>query len=185
MHGGNHLVAVAHCHPGGYVLLCWQPAVIVVVGEQNLLCSSRKGRPCLFGPWHPLKVWPHFFPSCVRRRQTYSKVVFIKEAITEETANNNIALSLYLDSLDEKRVYYWLNCPGGDVRLGKGEEGGGGRQMRKGGQTSRDSVVKRSQMHDFLVWVGSQKRMFLAALLPNEFDFTRCRPKHFPPVCPH
>jgi len=46
---------------------------------------------------------------------TYSKVVFIKEAITEEVANNNIALSLYLDSLDEKRVYYWLNCPGGEV----------------------------------------------------------------------
>ncbi len=42
--------------------------------------------------------------------------MFIKEAITEEVANNNIALSLYLDSLDEKRVYYWLNCPGGEVR---------------------------------------------------------------------
>ena len=109
--------------------------------------------------------------------------MFIKEAITEETANNNIALSLYLDSLDEKRVYYWLNCPGGDVRLGKGEEGGGGRQMRKGGQTSRDSVVKRSQMHDFLVWVGSQKRMFLAALA-NAF----CLPdagQSISPLCAH
>jgi ATP-dependent Clp protease protease subunit len=28
-----------------------------------------------------------------------------------------IALSLYLDSVDNKRVYYWLNCPGGEVSL--------------------------------------------------------------------
>jgi ATP-dependent protease ClpP protease subunit len=56
--------------------------------------------------------------SCIM--QTYSKVVFIKEAITEEVANQNIALSLYLDSLDEKRVYYWLNCPGGEVRISTG-----------------------------------------------------------------
>lgn len=46
---------------------------------------------------------------------TYNKVVFIKEAITEDVANNMIALSLYLDSVDNKRVYYWMNCPGGDV----------------------------------------------------------------------
>lgn len=49
------------------------------------------------------------------RLQTYSKVVFIKEAITEDVANNMIALSLHLDSVDNKRLYYWLNCPGGDV----------------------------------------------------------------------
>ena len=49
--------------------------------------------------------------------QTYSKVVFIKEAITEETANNMIALSLHLDSQDQKRIYYWLNCPGGEVSV--------------------------------------------------------------------
>ncbi|GIL92696.1 hypothetical protein Vretimale_19423 [Volvox reticuliferus] len=46
---------------------------------------------------------------------TYQKVVFIKEAITEDVANNMIALTLYLDSLDNKRIYYWLNCPGGEV----------------------------------------------------------------------
>eukprot|EP00798_Chlamydomonas_sp_ICE-L_P016476 gene16476-22698_t len=46
---------------------------------------------------------------------TYSKVVFIKEAITEDVANNMIALSLHLDSQDQKRIYYWLNCPGGEV----------------------------------------------------------------------
>ncbi|KAG2435689.1 hypothetical protein HXX76_006889 [Chlamydomonas incerta] len=46
---------------------------------------------------------------------TYQKVVFIKEAITEDVANNMIALTLYLDSLDQKRIYYWLNVPGGDV----------------------------------------------------------------------
>lgn len=46
---------------------------------------------------------------------TYQKVVFIKQPVTEEVANNNIALSLHLDSLDEKRIYYWLNCPGGEV----------------------------------------------------------------------
>lgn len=27
-----------------------------------------------------------------------------------------VALSLYLDSQDKKRIYYWLNCPGGEVR---------------------------------------------------------------------
>lgn len=48
--------------------------------------------------------------------QTYNKVVFIKEPITEEVANQNIALSLYLDSVDNKRLYYWLNVPGGEVR---------------------------------------------------------------------
>ncbi len=47
--------------------------------------------------------------------QTYQKVVFIKQPVTEEVANNMIALSLHLDSLDQKRIYYWLNCPGGDV----------------------------------------------------------------------
>lgn len=43
-------------------------------------------------------------------------MVFIKEPITEEVANQNIALSLYLDSVDNKRLYYWLNVPGGEVR---------------------------------------------------------------------
>jgi hypothetical protein len=46
-----------------------------------------------------------------------NKVVFIREAISEDVANNMIALTLYLDSLDKKRIYYWLNCPGGDVSL--------------------------------------------------------------------
>ncbi|WIA08088.1 hypothetical protein OEZ85_007551 [Tetradesmus obliquus] len=46
---------------------------------------------------------------------TMNKVVFIREAISEDVANNMIALTLYLDSLDKKRIYYWLNCPGGDV----------------------------------------------------------------------
>jgi hypothetical protein len=44
-----------------------------------------------------------------------NKVVFIREALSEDVANNMIALTLYLDSLDKKRIYYWLNCPGGDV----------------------------------------------------------------------
>jgi ATP-dependent Clp protease protease subunit len=46
-----------------------------------------------------------------------NKVVFIREAISEDVANNMIALTLYLDSLDKKRIYYWLNCPGGDVSV--------------------------------------------------------------------
>ena len=78
--------------------------------------------------------------------------MFIKEAITEETANNNIALSLYLDSLDEKRVYYWLNCPGGDVRLGKGEGGGEGRQMQKGGQAV--TPLLRGHKRIIIFWSG-------------------------------
>jgi ATP-dependent Clp protease protease subunit len=48
--------------------------------------------------------------------QTMQKVVFIKQAVTEDVANNMIALTLYLDSRDNKRIYYWLNCPGGEVR---------------------------------------------------------------------
>jgi len=44
------------------------------------------------------------------------KVVFINKPITEDLANNMIALTLYLDSLDKKRIYYWLNVPGGEVR---------------------------------------------------------------------
>lgn len=44
-----------------------------------------------------------------------NKVVFIREPVSEDVANNMIALSLYLDSVDKKRIYYWLNCPGGDV----------------------------------------------------------------------
>lgn len=43
-------------------------------------------------------------------------MVFIKQAITEDVANNMIALTLYLDSVDNKRIYYWLNCPGGEVQ---------------------------------------------------------------------
>jgi len=43
------------------------------------------------------------------------KVVFINKPITEDLANNMIALTLYLDSLDKKRIYYWLNIPGGEV----------------------------------------------------------------------
>lgn len=44
-----------------------------------------------------------------------NKVVFIKEPVTEDSANNLMALTLYLDSVDQKRIYYWLNCPGGEV----------------------------------------------------------------------
>jgi ATP-dependent protease ClpP protease subunit len=50
--------------------------------------------------------------------QTMNKVVFIREPVSEDVANNMIALTLYLDSLDKKRIYYWLNCPGGDVSTG-------------------------------------------------------------------
>ena len=58
-----------------------------------------------------------------------NKVVFIREAVSEDVANNMIALTLYLDSLDKKRIYYWLNCPGGDVSSQEGR-GGGGRGSR-------------------------------------------------------
>ncbi len=51
-----------------------------------------------------------------RRSQIMQKVVFINKPITEDLANNMIALTLYLDSLDKKRIYYWLNVPGGEVR---------------------------------------------------------------------
>ncbi|GBF94594.1 ATP-dependent Clp protease proteolytic subunit [Raphidocelis subcapitata] len=46
---------------------------------------------------------------------TMNKVVFVKEPVTEDSANNLMALTLYLDSVDQKRIYYWLNCPGGEV----------------------------------------------------------------------
>ena len=64
--------------------------------------------------WIALKTWKAIGRVFVCL-QTYQKVVFIKEAITEDVANNMIALSLYLDSVDNKRIYYWLNCPGGEV----------------------------------------------------------------------
>jgi ATP-dependent Clp protease protease subunit len=38
--------------------------------------------------------------------------------MTEDLANNMIALTLHLDSLDNKRIYYWLNLPGGEVGVG-------------------------------------------------------------------
>jgi hypothetical protein len=44
-----------------------------------------------------------------------NKVVFVKEPVTEDSANSLMALTLYLDSVDQKRIYYWLNCPGGEV----------------------------------------------------------------------
>eukprot|EP00967_Tisochrysis_lutea_P137577 scaffold247110_cov23-Tisochrysis_lutea.AAC.1 len=60
--------------------------------------------------------------ACLQTAITYAcpaqimqKVVFINKPITEDLANNMIALSLYLDSLDRKRIYYWLNIPGGEV----------------------------------------------------------------------
>jgi ATP-dependent Clp protease protease subunit len=43
------------------------------------------------------------------------KVVFVRQAVTEDLANQLIAQALYMDSLDQKRIYFWLNCPGGDV----------------------------------------------------------------------
>ncbi|KAI8468852.1 MAG: Clp protease-domain-containing protein [Monoraphidium minutum] len=46
---------------------------------------------------------------------TMNKVVFVKEPVTEDSANSLMALTLYLDSVDKKRIYYWLNCPGGEV----------------------------------------------------------------------
>ncbi len=71
------------------------------------------GVPPMSGTHISLATIALFRAQCVP--QTYQKVVFIKEAITEDVANNMIALTLYLDSLDQKRIYYWLNCPGGDV----------------------------------------------------------------------
>lgn len=44
-----------------------------------------------------------------------NKVVFIKQPLSEDLANQMIALSLHLDSKDDKRIYYWLNCAGGEV----------------------------------------------------------------------
>jgi hypothetical protein len=75
--------------------------------------------------------------------------VFIKEAITDEVANNMIALTLYLDSLDQKRIYYWLNCPGGEVGRGAGRRVGGavgapGKAV-KGNQPKRDMDTWRRQ----------------------------------------
>lgn len=59
----------------------------------------------------------HHHHSLPTQQQTLNKVVFVREALTEDLANNMIALSLYLDSVDKKRIYYWLNCPGGDVSV--------------------------------------------------------------------
>lgn len=43
------------------------------------------------------------------------KVVFVRQPVTEDLANGLIAQALYMDSLDQKRIYFWLNCPGGEV----------------------------------------------------------------------
>lgn len=40
--------------------------------------------------------------------QTMNKVVFIKEPVTEDSANSLMALTLYLDSVDQKR---WGRSP--------------------------------------------------------------------------
>lgn len=50
-----------------------------------------------------------------QKKKTMNKVVFVKEPVTEDSANSLMALTLYLDSVDQKRIYYWLNCPGGEV----------------------------------------------------------------------
>ncbi len=78
----------------------------------------RADRPPSRAPAHGVRALtpPPLAGSCVVCTQTMQKVVFIKQALTEELANNMIALTLYLDSLDNKRIYYWLNCPGGEVR---------------------------------------------------------------------
>jgi ATP-dependent Clp protease protease subunit len=40
----------------------------------------------------------------------------VRQAVTEDLANQLIAQALYMDSdADQKRIYFWLNCPGGDV----------------------------------------------------------------------
>ena len=102
--------------------------------------STGRSKGCLEG-WRrciasvsvfPLALTPHRSPllSHLPRSlpvQTYNKVVFVKQAITEDVANNMIALTLHLDSIDNKRIYYWLNVPGGEVA------GGGGRECGEGG----------------------------------------------------
>jgi hypothetical protein len=69
-----------------------------------------------------------------------NKVVFVKEPVTEDSANNLMALTLYLDSVDQKRIYYWLNCPGGEVR---GQTGGLTGQRGAGGRHRQARWVQK------------------------------------------
>lgn len=95
-----------------------------------------------------------------------NKVVFIREPVSEDVANNMIALTLYLDSLDKKRIYYWLNCPGGDVSTGLSAGGWAGEvvcvlglgQMGGRGRGCKGSGVDDSSVVPKMTWKLPRRR---------------------------
>lgn len=55
--------------------------------------------------------------SLNRWMQYRERVIFIGQHIDEEFSNQILATMLYLDSVDDsKRLYLYINGPGGDVR---------------------------------------------------------------------
>lgn len=66
------------------------------------VCYTRPGQRK--GEW--IDLWEAY---------QYEKIVYITNPITEDVANQMTALALYLDSRDKKRIYWWINSPGGDV----------------------------------------------------------------------
>lgn len=52
--------------------------------------------------------------------QYRERVIFIGQNIDEEFSNQILATMLYLDSIDDsKKVYMYINGPGGDVSSNK------------------------------------------------------------------
>ena len=47
--------------------------------------------------------------------QYRERVIFIGQNIDEEFSNQILATMLYLDSVDTKKLYMYINGPGGDV----------------------------------------------------------------------
>lgn len=47
--------------------------------------------------------------------QYRERVIFLGQNIDEEFSNQLLATMLYLDSIDSKKLYLYINGPGGDV----------------------------------------------------------------------
>lgn len=47
--------------------------------------------------------------------QYRERVIFLGQNIDEEFSNKILATMLYLDSVEDKRLYLYINNPGGDV----------------------------------------------------------------------
>lgn len=89
----------------------FKPIIFLYLPDFSMVVGVKYPNGCLFD----LQMMVYFYNVGFIALQYRERIIYVGQHIDEEFSNQLLATMLYLDSIESKRMFFYINSPGGDV----------------------------------------------------------------------